>query len=296
MGKTRRVSDSTARGVIAMMALVFVFQAVTFTIHKCSESKDDRPPAQVKKETAPALFAFNPNTITIDSLQLLGFSQKQALTIIHYREKGGRFRKKEDFSKMYSVSPEKYLELEPYIIIPAPGKRPAPEPVKIERPKEKPEVKPEVKPVEKPDTPKEEKLWKAPKEKVYVDLNEADSSALISVKGIGPYFCKAILSYRKALGSFASIEQLLEIRGMDQEKFDKIKDQVFVHPAGIKKFSIADADENFLRRHPYIGAYNARGIALFIQSQGKEKCTLKTLCQNNILSAEDTLKLHPYME
>ena len=279
-----------------MMALVFVFQAVTFTIHKCSKSKEDRPPAEVKTQERALLFAFNPNTITIDSLQLLGFSQKQALTIIHYREKGGRFRKKEDFSKMYTVSPEKYRELEPYIIIPTSEKRPAPKPVIIERPKEKPEVKPEVKPVEKPEMPKEENIWKAPKEKVYVDLNEADSAALISVKGIGPYFCKAILSYRKALGSFASIDQLLEIRGMNQEKFDRIKDQVFVHPGGIKKFSIAEADENFLRRHPYIGAYNARGIALFIQSQGKEKCTLKSLCENNILSAQDTLRLHPYME
>ncbi|MBR5398855.1 MAG: helix-hairpin-helix domain-containing protein [Bacteroidales bacterium] len=293
MGKTRRVSDSTARGVIAMMALVFVFQAVTFTIHKCSKSKEERPPAEIKTEEAHAtLFAFNPNTITIDSLQLLGLTQKQALTIIHYREKGGRFRKKEDFSKMYTVSPEKYLELEPYIVIPVAGKRPEPKAKIVERP----EVKQEEKPAEKPEQPKKESEWKAPKEKVFVDLNEADSAALISVKGIGPYFCKAILSYRKALGSFANIDQLLEIRGMDQEKFDRIKDQVFVHPGGIKKFSIAEADENFLRRHPYIGAYNARGIALFIQSQGKEKCTLKSLCENNILSAQDTLRLHPYME
>ena len=276
-----------------MMALVFVFQAVTFTIHKCSKSKEEKPPAEIKTEEAHAsLFAFNPNTITIDSLQLLGLTQKQALTIIHYREKGGRFRKKEDFSKMYTVSPEKYLELEPYIVIPVAGKKTEPKAKIVERP----EVKQEEKPAEKPEQPKKESEWKAPKEKVFVDLNEADSAALISVKGIGPYFCKAILSYRKALGSFASIDQLLEIRGMDQEKFDRIKDQVFVHPGGIKKFSIAEADEKFLRRHPYIGAYNARGIALFIQSQGKEKCTLKSLCENNILSAQDTLRLHPYME
>lgn len=276
-----------------MMALVLLFQAVTFTIHKCS--KEEQAPQKTKKEIRSELFAFDPNTIGIDSLQLLGFSRKQALTIIHYREKGGRFRKKEDFSRMYTVSPEKYEELAPYIEIPIVEKTIAPKPPKTVRPKEKP--------VEKPTTVKEETSdkpqvsWKGgPKEKVFIDLNQADSAALISVKGIGPYFCKAILSYRKALGSFAHIEQLLEIRGMDQEKFDRIKDQVFVHPAGIKKFSIADADENFLRRHPYIGAYNARGIALFIQSQGKEQCTLRSLFENNLLSAEDTLRLHPYME
>ena len=293
MGKIRRVSDTTARGVIAMMALVLLFQAVTFTIHKCS--KEEQAPQKTKKEIRSELFAFDPNTIGIDSLQLLGFSRKQALTIIHYREKGGRFRKKEDFSRMYTVSPEKYEELAPYIEIPIVEKTIVPKPPKTPRPKEKPAEKPTTVKEEASDKPQVN--WKGgPKEKVFIDLNQADSAALISVKGIGPYFCKAILSYRKALGSFAHIEQLLEIRGMDQEKFDRIKDQVFVHPAGIKKFSIADADENFLRRHPYIGAYNARGIALFIQSQGKEQCTLRSLFENNLLSAEDTLRLHPYME
>ena len=289
-----------------MMALVFVFQAVTFTIHKCSG--DSQPPESIKSSNYPStagekrrveLFAFDPNNIGIDSLQLLGFSYRQALTIIHYREKGGRFRKKEDFSRMYSVSPQMYEELAPYIVIPGAA-------VKASKTHPVPKAAGTVRQVHpQPAAEKEEEPQKNTpavrpptirKPEVYIDINEADSAALVSVKGIGPYFCRAILSYRKALGSFANIEQLMEIRGMDQEKFDRIKGQVFVHPAGIKKFSIADADENFLRRHPYIGAYNARGIALFIQSQGKERCTLKTLCENNILSAEDTLRLHPYME
>ncbi|MBQ1881871.1 MAG: helix-hairpin-helix domain-containing protein, partial [Bacteroidales bacterium] len=137
--------------------------------------------------------------------------------------------------------------------------------------------------------------WKTPRPKVYIDLNEADSAALLSVRGIGPYFCKAILSYRKSLGSFANIDQLLEIKGMDQEKFDRIKDQVFVHPGGILKFSIAEASRAFLERHPYIGSYNARGIALFLETHSKEECTLKALVENRILSPEDTLRLHPYI-
>ena len=171
---------------------------------------------------------------------------------------------------MYTVSPQKYEELAPYIIIPEKPKRErtftpkkAPSPVAKSQPAEITVQKQEDPPVLKEKTVT----------KVFIDLNEADSSALISVRGIGPYFCKAILAYRKALGSFASIDQLLEIRGMDQEKFDRIKDQVFVHPAGIKKFSIAEADRSFLSKHPYIGAYNARGIALFLQSHSKEECT-----------------------
>ena len=128
-----------------------------------------------------------------------------------------------------------------------------------------------------------------------VDLNEADSAALIEVKGIGPYFCKKILELRERLGSFASTHQLLEIKGMDEEKFERIKGQVFVHPSGIKRFKLTEADKRFLARHPYIGAYNARGIALFAEAMGKDSCTLSNLVRNNILSAEAAEKLKPYI-
>ena len=348
-----------------MMALILVFQAVTFTIHKCqgdetSQSKSQEhdssgfadyysrssfsgngTPGEIKRHSRAdsgtlsgrkkyALFPFNPNTITLDSLQLLGFSKKQALTIIHYREKGGRFRRKEDFSKMYTVSREKYLELEPYIIIPKTEEE-APTAASVSFRRYNTEKKPAA-----PSTSTTSATssaassaasnllhtsensvaensssatyssdpspggssnggWKTPRPKVYIDLNEADSAALLSVRGIGPYFCKAILSYRKSLGSFANIDQLLEIKGMDQEKFDRIKDQVFVHPGGILKFSIAEASRAFLERHPYIGSYNARGIALFLETHSKEECTLKALVENRILSPEDTLRLHPYI-
>ena len=63
-------------------------------------------------------FAFNPNTVAKDDLQRLGFSEKQAQSIINYREKGGRFRRKEDFAKSYVVSDSVYKRLAPYINIP----------------------------------------------------------------------------------------------------------------------------------------------------------------------------------
>ena len=326
-----------------MMALILVFQAVTFTIHKCQgdkPSQSERPvydssgvadydrssfsgngtPGEIKRHSRAdsgtlsgrkkyTLFPFNPNTITLDSLQLLGFSKKQALTIIHYREKGGRFRRKEDFSRMYSVSPEKYKELEPYIIIPKTEEE-SPTAASVSFRRYNTEKKPAASSTSATSAASASSAtyssdpspggssnggWKTPRPKVYIDLNEADSAALLSVRGIGPYFCKAILSYRKSLGSFANIDQLLEIKGMDQEKFDRIKDQVFVHPGGILKFSIAEASRAFLERHPYIGSYNARGIALFLETHSKEECTLKALVENRILSPEDTLRLHPYI-
>lgn len=63
-------------------------------------------------------FRFDPNTADIDELMRLGFSEKQAQSIVNYREKGGRFRRRSDFAKSYVVADSVYRRLEKYIDIP----------------------------------------------------------------------------------------------------------------------------------------------------------------------------------
>ena len=41
-----------------------------------------------------------------------------------------------------------------------------------------------------------------------IELNSADSTTLIGVRGIGPYYAKKILRYREQLGGFHSTRQL----------------------------------------------------------------------------------------
>ena len=69
-------------------------------------------------EKAVESFRFNPNTVSVSDLERLGFSGKQARSIVNYREKGGRFRRREDFAKSYVVADSVYRRLEPYIDIP----------------------------------------------------------------------------------------------------------------------------------------------------------------------------------
>lgn len=71
-----------------------------------------------KARRAPETFRFDPNTVTLEELQRLGLSERQAETIENYRNKGGRFRRKSDFKKMYVVSDTLYARLEEYIDIP----------------------------------------------------------------------------------------------------------------------------------------------------------------------------------
>ena len=63
-------------------------------------------------------FRFNPNTVSKDDLLRLGFTAKQAQSIVNYRQKGGKFHRKEDFADSYVVSDSVYRRLEAYIDIP----------------------------------------------------------------------------------------------------------------------------------------------------------------------------------
>ena len=63
-------------------------------------------------------FRFNPNTVSVEDLMRLGFSEKQAMAIDSYRQKGGRFRRASDFAKSYVVADSVYERLKPFIDIP----------------------------------------------------------------------------------------------------------------------------------------------------------------------------------
>lgn len=63
-------------------------------------------------------FRFNPNTVSVEDLERLGFSRKQAESIDNYRRKGGHFNCRADFAKSFVVSDSIYRRLEKFIDIP----------------------------------------------------------------------------------------------------------------------------------------------------------------------------------
>lgn len=65
------------------------------------------------------LSKFNPNDLTAEGWKNLGFTDKQVKTILNYKEVvGGSFVSKEQLAKCYAISPEKFSELESYILLP----------------------------------------------------------------------------------------------------------------------------------------------------------------------------------
>ena len=65
------------------------------------------------------LSEFNPNDLSAEEWQKLGFSERQVKIILKYKDiVGGRFISKEQLAKCYAISPEKFAELEPFILLP----------------------------------------------------------------------------------------------------------------------------------------------------------------------------------
>ena len=72
------------------------------------------------------------------------------------------------------------------------------------------------------DKQKQELLTKS------VNLNKASLDQLTLLPGIGIKTAERILAYRRASGGFNSINELLEVHGIGDAKFDKIKKYIYV--------------------------------------------------------------------
>ena len=186
-------------------------------------------------------FRFNPNTVSVEDLQRLGFSLKQAQSIDNYRLKGGKFRRKTDFAKSFVVSDSVYERLAPFIDIPL------------------------------------------------LDINKADSTALLSLPGIGPFFAGKVVQYRAQLGGFSTPEQLLEIWRFDQDKYDGLKDLITCSPP--EPFALWTLSEADLARHPHISRTEAHAIVLYRTHHRPEECTVEGLQKAGVLSEEHAGKL-----
>jgi competence protein ComEA len=61
-----------------------------------------------------------------------------------------------------------------------------------------------------------------------VNLNQASAEELIALKGIGPKMAERIIAYRKEHGPFKTVDQIVQVKGIGNAKFQKLKDQVTV--------------------------------------------------------------------
>lgn len=63
---------------------------------------------------------------------------------------------------------------------------------------------------------------------VLINLNTATTEELMQLEGVGEVIADAIIDYRKENGGFSSVDELLDIKGIGETKYNSIKPYVFV--------------------------------------------------------------------
>lgn len=194
----------------------------------------------------PRYFTFDPNQVTGSQLDSLGLPAFLSERLIKYRNAGGKFIVKKDLLKIFGMSTELYLKLEPFIRLPQSFPAVSAEDETSATSMPHSEISPER-----------------------FDINVADSLSLISIEGIGPVLAGRIIRYRSALGGFISPEQLDEIYGLKNPALENLKNHSYVQdgysPAKIK---INFAGWAELARHPYVGRGLANDIINYREARG----------------------------
>lgn len=73
-----------------------------------------------------------------------------------------------------------------------------------------------------------------------VNLNTATKEELIAVTGIGPARAQAILDYRAQHGTFKSVDELKDVKGIGARRFETLKSEFTVAPPAAKPASRAE--------------------------------------------------------
>jgi len=198
----------------------------------------------VRAETVIQRFPFDPNQSSPATLMALGINQRLTQTIVNYRNKGGKFYKKEDLLKIFGFPEKLYQELEPYIAIREQHRS-------GRQSKDAVQTSPLVL---KQDSAQTFKMYS-------LDINQADSLQLQQLNGIGPVLSSRIVKYRDRLGGFHEHEQLEEIYHISEEALNALRAHTFVgEQYEPRQLNINTADFKTLLAHPYLSYEQVKGI------------------------------------
>jgi DNA uptake protein ComE-like DNA-binding protein len=213
------------------------------------------------------LFLFNPNLASRDELLQLGLSERVAGNICNYRDKGGVFRKPDDLGKIWSLQPDDFERIKPYIRL---GKE---------------DHSDDDKKTARPEQASEEPL----------DLNTADSEAFQKLPMVGEKRAAQIIRYRDALGGFVSVSQLSGMYGLPDSVFALISPKLTISTPLLRKLSLNSATAPQLEAHPYISRKQAEIIVSYRNQHGSYK-SVEDLRQIRAFSDGEWLqKTLPYL-
>lgn len=229
-------------------------------------------PASKNDLDLPANFSFNPNTADEKTWQQLGVSSKQYRSIQKYLNAGGKFKKPEDIGKIYALDRFQVARIMPHVSIPVQSN--------LVNTTDS-ATKTEEKPVNKLTYP--------------VDINSADSATLVRLYGIGPVIASKIVNYRERLGGFFNVNQLVEIRGFDEDRLYDLKGKIIADTQYVRRIRINHVTFEELSEHPYTKYKLSRVIVNYRNQHGAFK-RAEDLLKIVIMHDTTLAKLRPYLD
>jgi len=218
------------------------------------------------------LFEFDPNLATEQNFKALGLTSWQIKIIDKFRKKGGRFRTKEDFGKIYSIGRAQLEILEPYIHIQSNLS------------------------TEKNDSARLNYISDKVKNDAgnfMIEINSCDSNDLYKLNGIGKILAARIIKYRDRLGGFVRLDQLLEIYGLRTETFSGLLIHLRIDTTLVRKLKLNSMEYRQLKQHPYLTPFQAKSIIKYRELKGFKG--LEDLEKYKLLMKEDLEKIRPYL-
>lgn len=187
--------------------------------------------------------SFDPNTLDLDGWKGLGFSEKQANTIINYRDRNlrGVFKSLEDIKKCFVISPEKFQELSPYI-----------------------KLNTNTSLIQKQETDFSK-----------VDLNSITFKQLLEF-GLDEKSAGSMIGFRKKLRGFVNKQQILDTYNIDKNLVQKLISIAPLDISNVPKYTLTEAPEEWLKDHPYF-KYSADKIIFYRATYTDDKKILKLL-------------------
>jgi len=248
----------------------------------------------------------------------LGFSTKQAQSILNYTGKGGRFQKKEDLKKLYVLSPQDYERLAPYVRIANNNSDLSQQ----QRPQQKSgnsgdnfrsaltqsHIVGPADTVNRGGIQQPRIIWGQTAERTQasrkqvastkalfqLDINKADTTAWMQLKGIGPVYASRIIKYREALGGFNDLAQLAEVYGLSRELLDNIAPHLYLRAGSLNQIPINHVQLDELRRHPYISPQVAKVILAYRRQHGPYT-SIAELFETGVVDSIFLIKIAPYL-
>jgi competence protein ComEA len=223
------------------------------------------------KEIPFKLFRFNPNVISENEFNLLGLNPFTSKKIIKYRLAGGTFKIKKDLLKIYGLDSAWFKSRYAYIDLP------------------------ELAEFKKTAIQKEQaQNFKVKSEVVRFNLNEADTTQLIAIYGIGPKLAQRILKYRDKLGGYITMNQLSEVYGLDSAVVARIREKSFIADQFVPtQLKLNHSTEQEFAVHPYLSKEIARAITTYRFQHGAF-ASLDELNNIKLLDEKKLLRMKPY--